>query len=294
MLELACAADRRYLGHSAAMIDSVLAHRGELACRIHFLHGPQLPVAAIERLAEMVAERGGTLQPIEIADERIAGLPTMTEISSAMWYRIYLAELLPDVAKVLYLDVDTLAMRSLAGLWEIELGDSYVGAVTNIFQADHFGRLEHLGLSGPEVYFNSGVLLMNLEALRRDRFADTLRAYALANVERLDWPDQDALNVVLGGRRLPLHPRFNVMNSTLLFESAADVYGAEALAEARREPVIRHFEGPAHSKPWHLLCDRPHRELYFEHRRRTPWPRVRREGVTAANLARLARRRISS
>ena len=69
---------------------------------------------------------------------------------------------------------------------------------------------------------------------------------------------------------------------------AADVLGAAAVEEARRRPGIRHFEGPGDNKPWHLLNRSPGRDAYFAHRRATPWPRTRPDGLTAANLARRA------
>ena len=121
-----------------------------------------------------------------------------------------------------------------------------------------------------------------------------LEEFARGHAPELLWRDQDALNVVLGGRRLPLHPRWNCMNSILLFPQAAEVFEPSELAEARRDPAIRHFEGPAENKPWHFLCSHELRELYAEHRRNTPWPRVRPEGMTARNVLRrfgLARRR---
>ena len=65
------------------------------------------------------------------------------------------------------------------------------------------------------------------------------------------------------------------MNSVLTFpHSAATCSAREAVAQARRHPGIRHFEGPAQNKPWHRACDQQLRELYFSHRRETPWPHV--------------------
>ena len=80
-------------------------------------------------------------------------------------------ELLPEVERVLYLDVDTLALDDLAPLWRTDLGDAYVGAVTNVFQPDHLFHAAELGIR-PEDYFNSGVLLLDLAALRRDGCAE--------------------------------------------------------------------------------------------------------------------------
>ncbi len=52
------------------------------------------------------------------------------------------------------------------------------------------------------------------------------------------------------------------------------MFGAEAVEEARRNPGIRHFEGPGSNKPWDPGCERAMRELYLDHRSRTPWPPV--------------------
>jgi lipopolysaccharide biosynthesis glycosyltransferase len=140
-----------------------------------------------------------------------------------------------------------------------------------------------LGLSGPDVYFNTGVILMNLALMRDDDCASALRNYASRHAGELLWPDQDTLNVVLGHRRLPLHPRWNCMNSIMHLPWAVDVFGAGMVAEAQRNPAIRHFEGPTINKPWHYLCQRAMRDVYFVHRRQTPWPRFRLEGATLRN-----------
>jgi lipopolysaccharide biosynthesis glycosyltransferase len=242
----------------------------------------------------MVEGAGAEISFLRIPDEELEGLPTVGFTRKATWYRIFLPELCGDVDRILYLDADLLVIDSLAPLWELDLTGSWVGAVTNVFQHNHVHRPQALGLAGPEVYFNAGVLLMNLAEMRRDGCTEALRSYAVENAPQLGWRDQDALNVVLGSRRLALHPRWNCMNSVLLFPQSADVFGAEAVREAREDPAIRHFEGPADNKPWHVLCERDLRELYLQHRRATPWPRVRREGVTPRNVARRLRRHLAS
>jgi UDP-glucose/galactose:(glucosyl)LPS alpha-1,2-glucosyl/galactosyltransferase len=295
-LDIACAAEGRdYVAHSAAMLHSVLARHPEHDVRIHYMHGPDVSARAERRLASMVEKQGGSISFLRIPDSELDGLPTKGFTRKATWYRIFLPELRPDVERVLYLDSDLIVVDSLAPLWELDLDDHWIGAVTNVFQWNHVHRPEELGLAGPEVYFNAGVLLMNLERMRADGRTAALRDYAVANAAQLDWRDQDALNVVLGERRLPLHPRWNLMNSTLSFPNSADVFGAAVLAEARDNPAIRHFEGPDANKPWHFMCEGELRELYADHRRQTPWPRLRREGMTPRNVVRrLGRRRALS
>jgi lipopolysaccharide biosynthesis glycosyltransferase len=272
-LDVACAAEgAEYVAHSAAMLHSVLALHPQDDVHVQYMHGPDIGAAEEERLAAMVESGGGTISFMRIADSEIEGLPTVGFTRKATWYRIFLPELLPDVDRLLYLDSDLIVVDSLAPLWALDLSGCWVGAVTNVFQENHLGRPRELGLAGPHVYFNAGVLLMNLAEMRRDGRTQALLDYGVRNAERLEWRDQDALNVVLGERRLALHPRWNLMNSMFLFKRSARGLGRRALRQAFRNPAIRHFEGPDALKPWHPQCEQRLRELYMEHRRATPWP----------------------
>jgi lipopolysaccharide biosynthesis glycosyltransferase len=287
-LVLGCGSSVEYVPHASAMLHSMLEQSGGLEVEAHYLHGPEMPADHMRALRNMVTRNGGTLVTHEMSNDRIAGLPEMEFIPANMWYRIYLPELLPDLDKILYLDADTIAVDSLAELWATELGEHYVAGVTNVFEPWNRGYPQALGLPDQGAYFNSGVLLMNLAIMREHNTTAALRDYALsAPKDRIAWGDQDALNVVLHDKRLRLHPRWNFMNSVATFPEAEELFGADAVREAREDPAIRHFEGPSVNKPWHYLCGREMRELYVGHRRRTPWPKVKREGLTPRNVARL-------
>ena len=272
-LDIACAAEgSEYVAHSAAMLHSVLAaNRGDRV-RIHYMHGPDIDRRTRRSLAGMVKREGGEISFLRVSDRRVRGVPTAGFTGKATWYRVFLPELRPKLDRILYLDSDLVVLDSLAPLWDLDLTGHWVAAVTNVFQDDHLDRPAALGLTGPERYFNAGVLLMNLAEMREDGCTEALMSYAVEQAERLSWRDQDALNVVLGSRRLDLHPRWNCMNSVMRFPRAVEVFGATAVAEAREDPAIRHFEGPSVNKPWHPDCEQEGRELYFEHRRHTPWP----------------------
>lgn len=290
-LRVACAADERYLAHCATMVSSLRATDHGRPVEVHFLHAPSLPAPARRRLEAMA--RPGRLDVVThaIAPDAVAGLPAWGRIPATMWYRILLPELMGHATRVLYLDADVLVLDSLAQLWDTDLNGAWLGAVTNVPERHMLGHAAELGLPGPESYFNSGVLLLDLEAMRRDDRTAALRACVAEQRERLLWPDQDALNLVLGTRRHALHPRFNFMNSVRLFPWAADLLGAGAVREAIDHPAIVHFEGPDENKPWHLLCDHPFRRRYAAYRRDTPWPHYRRQGLTPVNALRLLRRR---
>ena len=270
-LHIACSADENYAPHSAALIHSALAHNDCLL--IHYLHGPSFASADAGRLARMPKRPGQQIVFHEIPDEWIAGLRIEDMFGPAMWYRIFLPELLGDVERVLYLDVDTLILGGLDSLWELDLGASLLAAVRNVFMPHHRHRPVDLGIR-PSDYFNSGVLLLNLERMRDDRFTEAILSLGRERSRHLEWPDQDALNLAAEGRWLPLHPRWNVMNSMVMYpELARAALGQAELDEALAAPAIRHFEGPGFNKPWHARHQRRGRRLYGSHRRATPWPR---------------------
>jgi lipopolysaccharide biosynthesis glycosyltransferase len=274
-MNVACAADERYAPHAATALRSVLAHAP--GARTHLLHS-----GLSRRTARRLRESVPGLALHEVGPERVAGLPDLAArgITRTMWLRVFLPELLADAARVLYLDCDVLVCDDLAPLWATDLGDAYVGAVTNVWEPWAAGHPATLGLE-PGEYFNSGVLLLDLERMRADAISERLLEHAASG--DLRWPDQDALNVVMRGRRVTLHPRWNAMNS-LAFPQAAETYGAQAADEAHRAPGLRHFEGPDVNKPWHLLCPWDGREVYRRHRRETAWPRYLPAGLTPRNV----------
>lgn len=290
-MHVAFAADERYLPHCATALRSLAVANPGVVIEVHFLHAPEFDRRSL-RLLESMSDGELVITPHAIDPSAVAGLPAWGRIPTTMWYRILLPDLLPDIERVLYLDADVLVLDSLAGLWSRDLEGCYVAAVTNVPEQHMLGHAATLGLPGPERYFNSGVLLLNLALMRRDGCAAALRDCALGNLDRLLWPDQDALNLVLGERRSALHPRWNLMNSIRIFPWSADLLGRAAVGEAIQRPAIVHFEGPAENKPWHVLCNHPHRAVYREHRRQTPWPDFQREGLNPGTALRLLRRRL--
>ena len=262
MIEIACAADRAFLPHTATMLASVLANAGG-EVRVHVLTAPDVGRADRKLLA------GVGDAPIEVTpvDARLfEGLKAAGPFPAAVWYRTALPQILRGLERVIYLDSDVLVLDSLVPLWESELGDAWIAAVTNVFPNEEFAHV-HCGRLGldPARYFNSGVLLMDLNRLRAARSFDRVRDFALANREQLIFPDQDTLNGALGEHRLSLHPRWNLMLGIEQHPWSKQIHGAEAVAAAVADPAIRHFEGTA-NKPW--LTDAPEwsRQLWDRYR----------------------------
>lgn len=248
---VACAGDLAYLPHLATMLRSLLDRGGDPAgLNVHVMHPPGWRARrAFARLERLTGPAGATLHRHAIPAHRVAGLPTLSLIPAVMWYRVLLPELLGGVERVLYLDSDLLVLDDLGPLHELGLGGAALGAVTNALPPHLRGHPASLGLD-PRDYFNSGVLVLDLERLRAGGATADILSIARAPRRSLLLPDQDALNLVLAHRRATLAPRWNATSAVVAHEWGEELFTAEELAAARANPAIRHFEGPGAAKPW--------------------------------------------
>ena len=142
---VACAVVGSYLPHAAAMVASLVACGDEPNITLHLLHDGGLPPGELSAFERMAGDMGVDLRSYVIPDERLAGVPTAGFTGKGSWYRVFLPELVPDVAWLLYLDADLLVLDALAPLRRIDLTEAYVGAVTNVFEPWAVGRPAELG-----------------------------------------------------------------------------------------------------------------------------------------------------
>jgi lipopolysaccharide biosynthesis glycosyltransferase len=268
-LPVVWATDAAYARHAAASIHSVLGC--EPSAEAHVLLAPDVSDGDVRRFGRLSAQLDGRVTLHRFDGALVTGLPTMAQVPAVMWYRIHLPAVLPDVPRALYLDADTIAMQSVRPLFDADLGEALIAAVDNVTQPGVRDVAGELGIAPEQRYFNSGVLVMDLDEMRR---ADCTRAITAAAERPLVWPDQDALNIALGHRRQVLHPRWNAQNSLFAWTDwAHEVFGSEAVAEATAAPAIVHFEGHGvGTKPWDDRCRHPFRATYLRHARSTPWP----------------------
>lgn len=283
-IRMALCLDGAYTPWAATtMASCVRANRGS-NLRFEIVHDRSLSDEDIEGL-RTVAEGGhaGIGFHAVSPSSDLGALPTNAEFGNVVWLRLYLPEILADVSRVLYLDADTFVAGQLADLWQTPLAEAPLAAVANVVEPPFRSHVAALGVEYPGGYFNSGVLLMNLESMRAERSLERLVRFALDHPRPLVWPDQDVLNAVFRGRWVPLHPRFNAQSS--LWHPAGwavEVFGQEAVDDAKRAPVIRHFEGRGLCKPWHYMCPVPGYKEYRRVLATTPWAHVPIEDRTMA------------
>ncbi len=120
-----------------------------------------------------------------------------------IYFRLFIPAMFPQYKKGIYIDSDVVVLGDLAELYDIDIGENLIGAcadksVVNVETLASYME-NAVGISRYE-YINSGVLLMNLEALRNlefDRhFLNLLNTYHFDSIA----PDQDYINAICHGK----------------------------------------------------------------------------------------------
>lgn len=116
-----------------------------------------------------------------------------------IFIRLFLPDLFPQYDKAIYLDSDICVPGDISKMYEIDLGDNYLGVINDYSIAgvpDLVRYVEDaIGVDHTR-YFNSGILLMNFREMREhhltERFLDLMARYHFDTIA----PDQDYLNAM--------------------------------------------------------------------------------------------------
>lgn len=256
-IELAMGFDDRYAPHAAVAIRSVVAATPGTAMRFTIVHDGLTD--ARRRQIEGVAPNA-EFRWVEVNDSDIPAYASREHFSRAILFRLGLETAAPaDCKRILYIDTDVICTRDIRELWAVDMGGLPIAAVEDCFvrPADFAARW---GLDpAHDGYFNSGILLIDMEAVRREHGFQHAIEFVAHHAAEVRFADQDALNFVFWGRWKKLDIIWNAQRHMALPSLAADLPAHMRLNG--RAPAIAHFTGP--EKPWVLAGYHPWAWLYW-------------------------------
>jgi lipopolysaccharide biosynthesis glycosyltransferase len=235
-----------------------------------------------DKLREVLAGTPFEFSLIDVSNAGLNDLAVTGDITTMTYARLLMGNLLPlEIDRILYLDGDILVRGDVCELWTTDLQGRTIGAVVDL---PRYPFNQTLGLRADALYFNAGVLLIDLRRWRERKIGERALTLAREHRDRLRWSDQCALNFVLQDDWTVLDRSWNfqsfdiahVVNGHMRF----DRVDPKRLASAR----LIHFNGT--SKPWHYLNDHPLKGEYLHYRARTPWPLQRFRDRHPRNIAR--------
>ncbi len=202
-MNIVTALNRKYIPYTVVMLLSLGMNSEEKVDA--YLLNSELTSSDIKEMQDIVSGYGVVLHPVSVEREKFSErLPRSDQWSIETYYRLMMLELLPlSIERALYLDGDMVINKSLKELYELPFGDKVIIAAddkSGLNEPESYGpknrEMFAKAYAAGYRYFNAGVMLLNIEKLRKNY---SFQSYLNA-IEAWDYgmeaPDQDILNWV--------------------------------------------------------------------------------------------------
>lgn len=289
---IVCATDDAYIMPLAVTLYSAAENlRAGRSLRVFLLDGGVSDQNKM-KLKESLVDLPISYQWIQFDDSVLKQFQVSHHVSHTAYFRLLLADVLPEnCEKVIYLDCDLLIKGDLQELWEMPMQGNALLAVQDVacpyvdcrIGIKNFRRsnpylatfqpipnYRELKIDPKAKYFNSGVLVIDLNQWRDLGLSAEFLQCLSENEEHIWCWDQYALNVVLAGRWQSLPLCWN--SGSHVYEYPSERHSPVDETEFEQminDPKVVHFT--TEWKPWHFGIDHAFRQDFFAVLDRTQW-----------------------
>jgi lipopolysaccharide biosynthesis glycosyltransferase len=200
---LALASNERYFPGLYCAVASALSYLNQARkLEVKVLDGG-LSQSSRDTLSRLTDRIGGDVElEFVTADASVFGTATLGPGQSHMTYCRILLPQLVNAPRLIYLDCDTLVFRDLSELFDLELAPRKILAAvrdseTLSLAEDSLVLAKAMNLPAEGAYFNCGVMLMNLDELRRQHFFESAVDFLNRWSGKYRFWDQSAINFLL-------------------------------------------------------------------------------------------------
>ena len=240
--------NQKMLGLMSTCLKSLLRSGGYGYYDVFVLHSDL--EESIQRAMERDFQERVTFHFLQVPEELFADFPETARYPRQIYYRLAAPLLLPrELDRILYLDVDVVVINSLRPFYEVDFESSYFVGCTHT--REFLTKLNQARLQSDKAvaYINTGVLLMNLNALRDVIRLEEISAYVREHEKALILPDQDILTALYGDKiKLVDSLRYNLSDRVLNFYNGSHPKEKRDVNWVRRNTAIIHYCG--RNKPW--------------------------------------------
>jgi lipopolysaccharide biosynthesis glycosyltransferase len=268
-MNIVIAVNRHYVRYSYIMLTSLLINN-PAPVHVYVLHHDLLPEDE-NTFAQLCDSFPVTFHYCYLSDELLppADIRATNSWGLETYFRLAIIDVLPHTAdRALYIDSDMIINRSLDEFYYCSFGDKKIAACRDFICNAPFGDYRDDTFQDviPDgfTYFNAGLTLFYLDALRKEynfsRYMDAAKELDY----RIHFPDQDLLNYC--HRRDVLF--FDAMQYNLYVRRAYTDYGIH-YNDVKQNTTVIHY---ATAKPWQgnfLHCDIE--QLWWDYAAKTPF-----------------------
>lgn len=251
--------DQNFLRYTIVAIDSMLAR---LSCPATvYLLTNQIEPADFKRSLVVLDKHSTPIHCLPLEPDQFSQFAVAGKRNNLNTYaKFQIADLVPE-KWVLYLDSDLIVLDDLAPIRDYFHSNFSLLAVPNpAFPIWKDGPV--LGFPAEQKTFNAGVMVLNLDKIRKENRVEVLDQFAKNYAQRLKLHDEPAWNYVFQADWGELPLKYNM--STLYFRRRSKKLGVPAkdLKLAKRFPAIIHFTG--RDKPWKIESPHPLNQAWRE------------------------------
>lgn len=217
---------------------------------VFILHAETLSVNSIQNLTEFLEKYGRAVTFKDARPFVPDDVPLSHHISKATYYRLFISSILPEyVTTAVYLDSDAVVLRSIRELFELKLTEP-------IAAADHMAPSIAFRLWGGLVgeYFQAGVILVDIQKWRANKLEDEFKKILIEQRERIQWWDQDVLNIAFQNnwQRLPIWFNLSGRARAEIPSEMVDKYGCFFHLDGGNKPW-KYYSGGWLATQWYAL-----------------------------------------
>ncbi|GGE44361.1 lipopolysaccharide biosynthesis glycosyltransferase [Pedobacter psychrotolerans] len=273
-MDIVITIDNNYIEYCATMLVSLIEKNPDTNIRCFVIH-EEIKERLLYKFNKTFENCSSITFIFELVEPSILqAAPISHHISIATYFRLLIPDILPlYVEKVLFLDSDILIQSSLQELWDTDIKEHYLAATIAAGMDDY---PQEIGLDKNSLYFNAGVMLLNLKKIRNFKLFSKSLHLIQNESHRIKWWDQDILNILFLDSWLPIKLKWNVQpfifnkelknsdNQNLI--ERYDKFGYE---EAIKFPIVIHFAGG--NKPWLIGYNGFSEKVYKHYQSKTAW-----------------------
>lgn len=275
IINIACASDNKYAIHLTAMLMSCLRNVSrDYSLNIFVIDGGIDESVKVKILKSVNRLReDAKLNFISIYQDKFHSYSYSEHISRAAYYRIDLPILLSNIDKVIYLDCDLIVLDDISELWNIDFKSEKRLIACQDHSSEMAKSYNMLFNKKPKSgYFNSGVIMMDLDNLRKDDFVNKMHSI----INKLDNKfsiikdaDQKYFNYFFFDKWQKIDIAWNTQAGTEFYDShEATELKKEEFDSLFNNMKIIHYSSQF-CKPWEYSTIGSVKGIYYEYLRLT-------------------------
>ncbi|MGN0469153.1 MAG: glycosyltransferase family 8 protein [Acutalibacteraceae bacterium] len=233
-----------YIGPLTVMLKSLMISNPNGSFDLYVAHS-SLTDEDFDFIDENIDKKRVNVHSIKLDPNILDDAPVLKRISKETYYRLLLIDYLPkDLDRVLYIDPDTVVINDISSLYNIDFKGKSLAAAGHTRGFVEFINKKRFHMAKDERYFNAGVIMFNLERLRKTITTKDIFDYIRKYEKWLFLADQDVLNGMFCSDVLLIDEcLYNLDEKTV--SNNKSFINDEWI---RKNTVIVHFNGQY--KPW--------------------------------------------